>query len=115
MIKWWKRKKKNVPEQAIGSNQCQIIQPPAPPSLPIQQIIEQQSRLIEELRTDLTELQQRYIVVENDYCARQRDSKGSNGTLTLIAVLCGIALLVVICLFVRSQGGLPDFSNLFTR
>jgi hypothetical protein len=109
---WWKRKKKNVPKQTIGNNQCQIIQP-TPPSLPMQQTIEQQGQLIEELRTDLTELQDRYITLENNYYARQRDPKGSNGTLTLVAVLCGIALLVVLYLFVKSQGGLPDFSSLF--
>jgi len=83
------------------------------------QIIEQQQQDIKQLRVDLTELQGRYIVLETAYLRKHRNlvpqenNPKTGRILTWIAVLCSIALIIVLYFFFKSQGGLPpEITNL---
>jgi hypothetical protein len=79
-----------------------------------EQIVSQQQTTIERLREDLTELQDRYIALENAYLAEHKPpSPASQHILSVIAALCGIALIVILFLWFKSQDGLPNISTLF--
>ena len=78
------------------------------------QIIESLQQDTKQLRVDLTELQGRYITLENAYLSEHRGlTPRTSKILTWVAVICTLALIVALYFFFRSQSNLPpEISNL---